>query len=84
VRDFLYLVQQQISTSVKGETGNGGNITINADQFIQSSDSTVEATLQLGVSGTVTINGLVDANSALTVLSTQLRGRIEILREACV
>jgi hypothetical protein len=31
----------------------------------------------------VTINGLVNANGALAVLSTQLRGRIEIVREAC-
>jgi large exoprotein involved in heme utilization and adhesion len=111
VRDFLHLVSSDISTSVKGETGNGGNITIdpllvileqhsqikadaiaghggditiNADQFIQSSDSTVEATSQRGISGTVTINGLVTANGALAVLSTQLRSRIEILREACV
>ena len=109
VRDLLHLVSSEISTSVKGQTGNGGNIvidpllvilehsiikadaiaghggniTIIADQFIQSSDSSVEATSQLGTSGAVTINGLVNANGALAVLSTQLRGHIEILREAC-
>jgi large exoprotein involved in heme utilization and adhesion len=64
--------------------GHGGDIRINADEFIQSSDSSVEATSQRGVSGTVVINGLVNANGALAVLSTQLRSRIEILREACV
>ena len=31
----------------------------------------------------MTINGLINANGALAVLSTQLRGRVEILREAC-
>jgi hypothetical protein len=109
LRDFLYLVSSEISTSVKGETGNGGNIaidpqlvildhssiiaqavaghggniTITADQFIQSSDSIVSASSQRGISGTVVINGLVNANGALAVLSTQLRGRTEVLREAC-
>jgi hypothetical protein len=63
--------------------GHGGNITINADQFIGSSDSIVSASSQRGVSGTVVVNGLVNANGALAVLSTQLRSRIEVLREAC-
>jgi large exoprotein involved in heme utilization and adhesion len=64
--------------------GHGGNITINAGQFIQSSDSIVSASSQLGISGTVEILGpRVDVNSALVVLSSQLRGRTEVLREAC-
>jgi hypothetical protein len=63
--------------------GHGGNITITASPFIASSDSSVEATSERGISGTVTINGLVNANGALVVLSTQLRGRTEVLREAC-
>jgi len=64
--------------------GHGGNITITADQFIPSSDSLVSASSQLGISGTVVINGpRVDVNGALVVLSTQLRGRTEVLREAC-
>jgi hypothetical protein len=110
VRDFLYLVISQISTSVKGETGNGGNITIDpqlailnhssiiaqaikghggninitADQFIPSTDSIVSATSEKGISGTVVINGpRVDVNGALVVLSSELRGRAEVLREAC-
>ena len=83
VGDFLYLVSSEISTSVKGETGNGGNIaidpqlmilnhssiiaqaieghggniTITADQFIPSSDSIVSASSELGISGTIVING---------------------------
>jgi large exoprotein involved in heme utilization and adhesion len=111
VRDFLYLVSSEISTSVKGETGNGGNIaidpqlvildhssiiaqaveghggniTITAGQFIPSSDSIVSASSELGISGTIVINGpRVDVNGALVVLSTQLRSRTEVLREACV
>jgi filamentous hemagglutinin family protein len=110
VSDFLYLSSGEISTSVKGETGNGGdiaidpqlvilnhssiiaqaikghggNITISADQFIPSSDSIVSATSQLGISGTVEIlSPRVNVNGALVVLSSELRGRTEVLREAC-
>jgi hypothetical protein len=64
--------------------GHGGNITITAGQFIPSADSIVSATSELGISGTVVISGpRVDVNGALVVLSTQLRGRTEVLREAC-
>jgi large exoprotein involved in heme utilization and adhesion len=64
--------------------GHGGNITITAGQFIPSSDSIVSATSELGISGTIVINGpRVDVNGALVVLSTQLRSRTEVLREAC-
>jgi large exoprotein involved in heme utilization and adhesion len=110
VRDFLYLLSSEISTSVRGRTGSGGditidpqfvilnhssiiaqaieghggNITITAGQFIPSVDSIVSASSELGISGTIVINGpRVDVNGALVVLSTQLRGRTEVLREAC-
>src|SRR5207244_10881931 len=64
--------------------GHGGNITITAGEFIRSSDSIVSATSQLGISGTIEINGTrVDVNGALVVLSSELRGRTEVLREAC-
>jgi large exoprotein involved in heme utilization and adhesion len=64
--------------------GHGGNITITAGQFIPSSDSIVSASSELGISGTIVINGpRVDVNGALVVLSTQLRSRTEVLREAC-
>ena len=64
--------------------GHGGNITITAGEFIQSSDSIVSASSQLGISGTIEINGpRVDVNGALVVLSSELRGRAAVLREAC-
>src|SRR5205085_4232823 len=44
----------------------------------------VSASSQLGISGTVEINGpRVDVNGALVVLSSELRGRATVLREAC-
>jgi large exoprotein involved in heme utilization and adhesion len=103
-------VSSEITTSVKGETGNGGNITIEpqlvilnhssikaeaikghggdimitAGEFIPSSDSTISATSQLGISGTIEINGpRVDVNGALVVLSSELRSAAQVLRDSC-
>jgi large exoprotein involved in heme utilization and adhesion len=58
--------------------GRGGNITINAGELIVSSDSVTSATGQL-----LFVGSRVDVNGALVVLSTQLRSRTEVLREAC-
>jgi filamentous hemagglutinin family protein len=64
--------------------GHGGNIKINAGAFIASADSEVNASSQKGISGTVEITGpRVDVNGALVVLSSELRGRAAVLREAC-
>jgi filamentous hemagglutinin family protein len=64
--------------------GHGGNITINAGAFIQSADSSVDASSEKGISGTVVITGpRVDVNGALVVLSSELRGHAAVLREAC-
>jgi filamentous hemagglutinin family protein len=64
--------------------GHGGKITINAGLYVASTDSIVSASSQLGISGMVLINGpQVDVNSALVVLSSELRGRVAVLREAC-
>src|SRR5262249_31795513 len=110
VRDFLFLTNSKITTSVKGQTGSGGDITIDAllvilnhssitaeaiqghggnrtitaGSVIKATDSIVSATSQLGISGTVEITGpRVDVNGALVVLSSELRGRTEVLRETC-
>jgi hypothetical protein len=58
--------------------GRGGNITINAGLLIVSADSITSATGQL-----LFIGPRVDVNGALVVLSSELRGRTEVLREAC-
>jgi large exoprotein involved in heme utilization and adhesion len=58
--------------------GHGGNITINADQLIVSSDSVTSATGQI-----LFVGPRVDVNGALVVLSSELRGQTEVLREAC-
>ena len=100
MRDFLYLTGSKITTSVKDETGNGGNIlidpqlailnhsriiaeairghggdiTIIAGEFIQSTDSIVSATfggVALVLSGTTTAV-IVPADT--TYPATQLTG----------
>src|SRR5260370_9231851 len=82
--DSQLVILNHSSIIAQAIEGHGGNITITADQFIPSSDSIVSASSELGISGTVVINGpRVDVNGALVVLSSQLRGRTEVLREAC-
>ena len=82
--DPQFAILNHSSIIAQAIEGHGGNITITADQFIPSSDSIVSASSELGISGTIVINGpLVDVNGALVVLSTQLRSRTEVLREAC-
>ena len=84
VIDPQLVILNHSSIIAQAVAGHGGNITITAGEFIQSSDSIVSATSELGISGTVVINGpRVDVNDALVVLSSQLRGRTEVLREAC-
>ena len=57
---------------------------ITAGEFLRSSDSVISASSELGISGTIEINGpRVDVNGALVVLSSDLRGRAAVLREAC-
>jgi hypothetical protein len=57
--------------------GHGGNITITAHQFIPSSDSAAEATTNLGISGIIVVNGIVQP------LSTELRKPATVVLENC-
>jgi len=64
--------------------GHGGNITINANEFLQSADSVVSASSELGISGTIEIIGpRVDFNGVLVVLSSELRSAAQVLRNSC-
>jgi filamentous hemagglutinin family protein len=82
--DPQLVVLNHSSIIAEAVEGHGGNITINAGAFIPSADSVVSASSQLGISGTVLITGpRVDVNGALIVLSSELRGRAAVMRQAC-
>jgi large exoprotein involved in heme utilization and adhesion len=84
VIDPQLVILNHSSIIAQAVEGHGGNIMITAGEFIPSSDSVISATSQLGISGTIAINGpRVDVNGALVVLSSQLSSRAEVLREAC-
>jgi filamentous hemagglutinin family protein len=84
VIDPQFVVLNHSSIVAEAVEGHGGNIFINAGEFIPSADSIVSATSQLGISGTVEITApRVDVNSALVVLSSELRGLAAVSREAC-
>jgi len=77
-------VLDQSSIIAQAIEGHGGNITINAGEFIASSDSIVSASSQKGISGTIEIIGpRVDLNGALIVLSSELRNAAQVLRNSC-
>jgi filamentous hemagglutinin family protein len=64
--------------------GNGGNILIVADQFFRSPDSTVSASSQLGINGTVVIRSpITDLSGALATLSNDYLDTSALLANAC-
>lgn len=64
--------------------GNGGNVLVRADQLVQSPDSAITATSQLGVSGQIFLTGPpLDLNGSLVVLASELRSAAALLREGC-
>jgi filamentous hemagglutinin family protein len=78
----LVLDRSQIIAQAVG--GNGGNITIQANNYLASADSLVSASSQLGISGTVSIIGQeMGLNGGLVPLPSDLRGAAAIEREAC-
>jgi len=82
--DPQYVLLNHSSIIAQAIEGHGGDITITADQFIPSSDSIVSASSELGISGTVVINGpRVDVNGALVVLSSELRSAEQVVRNNC-
>ena len=69
--DPQFVVLNHSSITAEAIEGHGGNIIINAGEYIASTDSIVSATSQKGISGTVEIGGpRVDVNGALVVLSS--------------
>lgn len=78
VTDFLHLVDSEITTSVHGAAGNGGNIAIDP-QFIVLDHSSIIAQAVLGHGGNITIvvdnffpsaDSIVSATSALGISGT--------------
>jgi len=79
---FVVLDGSRIAANAFG--GAGGNINIIADYFITSPDSTVEASSQLGVSGSVQIAApRTDPGSALARLPAVLFDASALLRASC-
>ena len=66
--DLLYLTEQRITASVKGETGNGGNITIDPD-FVVLNHSSIIAQAVEGHGGNITITAGAFIPSADSIVS---------------
>jgi len=82
IADILYLTNSQITTSVKGETGNGGNITIDP-QFVVLDRSQIVATAIAGHGGNITIEAgefIASSDSVVSAASQKgISGTIEII-----
>jgi large exoprotein involved in heme utilization and adhesion len=83
IGDFLYLVNSEITTSVKNKTGNGGNINIAAGLAVLD-QSQIIAQAQEGNGGNITINKyagafLASADSIVSASSQKgISGVVEI------
>lgn len=79
---FVILNNSSIIANAYG--GNGGNIDIVSDYFIASADSIVQASSQLGISGTINITAPdIDLSGSLTVLPSNYLDATSLLRDRC-
>ena len=79
---FVVLNHSNITANAFG--GNGGNINLVAGNFFMSTDSTVSASSQLGVSGTVTLNTqLTDLSGSLANLPMVYLDATGLVRQRC-
>ena len=79
---FIVLDRSVIRANAVG--GNGGNVRIRADQLVQSANSEITATSQLGLSGEITISSLpLNLTGSLVVLASELRAAAAVLQESC-
>jgi large exoprotein involved in heme utilization and adhesion len=81
VRDFLYLTSSEITTSVKGETGNGGNILIDPQLVILNRSSIIAQAIE-GHGGDIKINAdkfIASADSTVSASSQKgISGIVDI------
>jgi large exoprotein involved in heme utilization and adhesion len=81
--NFVVLNQSRIVANAYA--GTGGNIKIVADTFLADPQSLVDASSQLGVSGTVDIQAPINNISGLVPpLSTEFISASELLKERCI
>ena len=67
----------------QAQAGNGGNITIDAEADVASTDSTASASSQKGISRVISIAGSTPLNGALVVLSSELRSAVALSENSC-
>jgi large exoprotein involved in heme utilization and adhesion len=81
VRDFLYLTSSEITTSVKGETGNGGNIMIDPQLVILNRSNIIAEAVE-GHGGNIMIDAgeyIASADSKVSATSQKgISGTVEI------
>jgi filamentous hemagglutinin family protein len=80
----LHVVLNDGTVSANAYGGDGGNIAIDSSHFIASPGSIMEASSQLGVSGTVTVTApSADIGAGLGALPASFFDASRLLRETC-
>jgi filamentous hemagglutinin family protein len=83
--DPRFLILDRSSIIAQADAGDGGNITIVADNLLRSPGSIIDASSRTGITGTVVISTPdVDLSSGLVVLEGALLDAASQLRERCV
>jgi hypothetical protein len=67
----------------RANAGNGGNITITADAFLQSADSIVDASSRTGLDGDVSIDSLNQSPPVVPVVDQPFLDIADLLNNRC-
>ena len=82
--DPVYVVLNNSQIIANANAGNGGNITIVADNFIKDQASVIEASSNLGIDGTVTIDSPnQEVNDGGTELPDSFLSVMELASQEC-
>ena len=78
------LVLERSDLTAKAERGRGGNIRINAQSIFTDNFSSIDASSDVGIDGTVEINRQLEPTQALVELSASVVDASDLVTESCV
>jgi large exoprotein involved in heme utilization and adhesion len=82
--DPEFVVLNHSDITAQADVGNGGNIRIETENFVQSADSVVDASSRLGISGTVEITAPdADLSADIVTLPASFLDASSLLRQSC-
>jgi large exoprotein involved in heme utilization and adhesion len=83
VRKPQFLILNTGDILARANAGNGGNITLAADYFLQSADSSINASSKQGLDGRIVIDSPNQVMGTVAVLELPSLNVADLLRERC-